>query len=169
MVQKCRRGAPRCAVVPVPVAPAAHPDRVAATLPSSYSSKNTASSPAGFVKRRSFRDLHPCTRSGAGPRPTPCARSSTSGAGAPSSAARSHCRCQHSSCRQLESDTSRRTTNLRALGVKRLLLLLLNGYILLKEQLLLEGLTLAKKKKRRFSNVKCVFVFHVQQTLSLFL
>ena len=42
-----------------------------------------------------------------------------------------------------------------------LLLLLLNGYVILKEKILLDGLTLAICF-RRFSSVKCVFLFHVQ-------
>ena len=58
---------------------------------------------SGSVERRTSRALHLGTKSGAGLRPTPCARSSarveeTSGAGAPFSAVRSrHGRDQHKS------------------------------------------------------------------------
>ena len=88
------------------------------------------------VERRTSRALHLGTKSGAGLRPTPCARSSarveeTSGAGAPSSAVRSrHGRVQQESHPLgFESSRSHKQGNACFSHTP----VLLNGYIILKE------------------------------------
>ena len=98
-----------------PLVPFLRPDANEAVRPSPFgvSNSSTPNPPwswpsSGFVERRTSRALHLGTKSGAGLRPTPCARSSarvaaTSGAGAPSSAVRSqkHGRDQHKETRAL--------------------------------------------------------------------
>ena len=90
---------PRCAAEPVPAGQPPQAEALAATLRCPRQTTRRTPLPpwswpsSGSVERRASRTLHLGTKSGAGLRPTPCARSSarvaaTSGAAAPSSAAR---------------------------------------------------------------------------------